>query len=475
MSESAVPLSNTVSNDWIDEPGVVRPLLRLAAPVLAEQFLAMLVGFSDTILTGHYLAKEQLAAITLMAYVLWMVYGLFSIVALGATALVARYFGAGKFNLARVVVHQAFLVGAVVTLLGFAVAVPFGDRFIALLQLKGESAASAVRYFHIILPVLPCVMINSVVIASLRGAGDMVRGLIVMGIVNLVNIAASWVLCLGLFGLPELGWRGIALGTACGYAVGSLVSMGMLVFGKTGLYLRVRDFRPDLRLIRKLLWVGVPGGTEMATVIVCQLWFLSVINSLGDTAAAAHGVAIRVESLAFLPGAAFQLAAATMAGQYLGAKMFDKANRSVLAACGIGGGIMLLAASVFFTAAPQLAALIAGGKNAEVVQTAAPLLRTVALGIPALASVMILSGALRGAGDTRWPLFVSMLGLLGIRIPLAYWLALPEFTIPWIGLTVAAKGMGVWGAWCAMVIDLWVRAVLIFRRFQHGGWKHIEL
>lgn len=474
MSETSVPVT-TVTNAWVDEPGVVKPLLRLALPVLAEQFLAVLVGFSDTILTGHYLQEPQLAAMNIMAYLLWMLYASFSVVALGATAMVARYVGGGNWALARRVVHQALLVGAVIVVVAFTAGELFAESFVALLQLRGESAASAVRYLRYLLPVIPFVMINGVTIASLRGAGAMKRGLLIMSVVNVVNVVVSWALCPGLAGLPRLGWDGIAIGTACGYTVGGFVSLSMLRWGRTGLDLHWAGFRPSRQLIRRLLWVGVPGGLEMFSVLGCQLWFVSIVNSLGDAAAAAHGVAIRVESLAFLPGAAFQLAAATMAGQYLGARQHHKASRGVAAACMIGGGIMVTAGAIFYGFAPQLAALMLGAQHRHVAAVAAPLLRTIAMGIPALAVVMILTGALRGAGDTRWPLIFSLTGFLGIRIPLAYWLTSPSLSLgngEWI---IAGWALGVQGAWYAMVTDLWVRAALVFWRFRHGGWKNIEL
>jgi hypothetical protein len=100
---------------------------------------------------------------------------------------------------------------------------------------------------------------------------------------------------------------------------------------------------PDRDLIRRLLRVGVPGGMDTLLIIFCHLWFVSVINRLGDLAAAAHGVAIRIESLAFLSGIAFQVAATTMAGQYLGARDHHRAGWSVLLACLVGGGVMATA------------------------------------------------------------------------------------------------------------------------------------
>ncbi|MGQ9503465.1 MAG: MATE family efflux transporter [Thermogutta sp.] len=465
----------TPINDWIDEPGVYRPLLRLAWPVLGEQALAMAVGFSDTILTGHFLGETHLAAVNLMAYMLWLLYGLFSVVAIGTSALVARYVGARKFTMADRFLHQSLIVGMLISVPGALAAIAFGPEMVALLKLRGDSAAAAVRYWNIIAPMTPCIMISAVGIASLRGAGAMVHGLCIMAAVNVINIMVSWASCLGWGPFPRWGWDGIAFGTASGYFVGAAGTLFILGSGMIRLHLRWRMFRPNAHLIRRLLRVGIPGGLDSLVLILCQLWFVSIINVLGDRAAAAHGVAIRIESLAFLPGAAFQVAAATMAGQYLGAGEPGKATRSVLAACLLGGLVMGLGGAVFYLGAFPLACMMLGQHQRDVAYLAAPLLRTIAFGIPPLALVMILTGALRGAGDTRWPLLFTLIGFLGVRIPAAYCLAFHAVSIPWLGATFSSLGFGVLGAWYAMVMDLYVRAILTTWRFWHGGWKHIRV
>lgn len=450
-------------------------MLRLAIPVLIEQLLGMLVWFSDRVLTGHYLDTPHLAAITLMAYVLWLLWGVFQVVAIGATAMVARLVGAGDLESARRVTNQAFVVGAAVAAVVTVLGGVLGERAVLFLQLRGEAAALATTYFRYILPVMPLIMAQTVGIACLRGAGDMVAGLIIMAIVNLVNVAVSWALVLGLGPLPELGWNGIAIGTLAGFVVGGLLVLGLLSRGRRGLRLQWRLLQPDGDLIRRLLRVGVPGGADMLSIIGCQLWFVSVINQLGDRAAAAHGVAICVEALAFLPGTAFQMAATTLAGQYLGAKDYRRAGRSVLMACLVGGGFMVTMGVIMYTQAHPLASLFVKSQQADVAQLATPLLRTVSLAMPALALTLILSGALRGAGDTRWPLVFSLIGFLGVRIPAAYWLALESVQVPGTGWIVAGWGLGVLGAWYAMVADLSVRAVLIVYRFTHGGWKRVNV
>ena len=389
--------------------------------------------------------------------------------------MVARFVGARKMGQAGRVANQALLIGAAMAAVALLLGSLWSRQAVALLQLDGDAAEAAIRYIGFILPVLPLVMVETVGIACLRGAGDMITGLVVMGIVNAVNIAVSWSLVLGLGPMPELGWDGLAVGTVSGYVVGGLSVLGLLLRGRGRLKIRWRWLRPNGNLIRRLLWIGLPGGADMLSVIVCQFWFVAVINRLGDLAAAAHGVAIRIESLAFLPGVAFQVAATTLVGQYLGARNYRKASRSVWMTLAVGGSVMMGSGVLIFAAAPQLAGLFVGAEQAEVARLAVPLLRIVSVAIPALALTMILSGALRGAGDTRWPLAFTLVGFLVVRIPMAYWLAFDTVEIPLTGLVVSGWGLGVRGAWIAMAIDLAVRAVLVVYRFRHGGWKRIEV
>lgn len=435
----------------------------------------MLVGFSDTVIAGRYLEEPHLAAMNLMAYLLWLAQGVFAVIAIGATAMVARFVGAGDRVSARRTVNQAFILGAALAAVATAAAGWAARDAVGLVNLEGASAALAVRYIYCILPALPLIMMEAVGIACLRGAGDMIAGLLIMVAVNTVNIVVSWSLVLGIGPLPRLGWEGLAIGTSLGYCSGGLLAAGLLIRGRSGLHLNWRRMRPDLPFIRRLLWIGVPGGADMLSIIGCQLWFVALINQLGDLAAAAHGVAIRVESLAYLPGAAFQVAAATLAGQYLGARDHHRASRSVITALLVGGGLMMMAAMAFFFAAPQLAMLLVGGRQARIALAAAPLLQTIAVAMPALALNMILSGALRGAGDTRWPLAFTIVGFVGVRLPVAYWLCFDTLSIPGTNWTLSGWGLGIQGAWYAMVVDLAVRATLVLYRFWHGGWRRIDV
>ena len=318
------------------------------------------------------------------------------------------------------VANQAILLGVAFAVPATVAGLTLGHHLVDAMQLSGEAAALALIYWKILMPCVPAIMLISVGVACLRGAGDTVSGLAIMTVVNLVNVALSWGLMRGWGPLPELGWNGIALGTCIGYLVGGVLMIALLARGRAGLQLRFGLLRPDRHLMWRMLRIGIPGGVDVSAIIACQMWYLALVNGLGSLAAAAHGVAIRIESIAYLPGTGFQVAAGTLAGQHLGAGDRKGANRSVVLATIVGLIVISAGGVVLYTAANPLARLFLRPEEYEVARTAAPLLQTVALVMPALALMMILTGALRGAGDTRWPLLFTLIGFLVVRIPATY-------------------------------------------------------
>ena len=455
---------------------ILRPMLRLALPALAEQLLTMLVGYTDWWLAGHYLKEAPyLAAMGLIAYVLWLLPSMFAAVAIGATALIARLVGADQQSLAEKVSNQAMTIGLVLSILATAATAWGGPYFVYAMQLQDEAARLAIRYLWILTPVVPAIMLEQVGIACLRGAGDTVTGFITKTIVVAINVAVSMSLIIGWGPIQPLGWEGLAIGTAVGHGVGGVLIVSCLLAGRAGLTLRWHKLRPDGMLIWRLLRIGIPGGIDTAVILTCHLAFVAIINRISTLAAAAHGLGVTIESMAYLPGAAFQVAAMTLTGQLLGARDPQRAVHSALLACAAGGAFMVAAGLAFYSAPEALTAFFTGYNNSPTAQATVPLLRIVAWAMPSLALVMILTGALRGAGDSRWPLAISLVGFFGVRLPGACWLAWDSVPLPGTNLELAGWGWGVTGAWYAMLADNLVRSILIVCRFIHGGWKQIEV
>ena len=463
-----------VGTEPLKAVGTWQAMWRLALPVLAEQSLTMLVGWTDWWLAGHYLqTADHKAAMGLLSYLLWLLTGLFASVAIGATALVARFVGAGDTRAATRVVDQAILCGLVFAAV-MTVALWFGGpTFIHWMQLKGQPAELVWKFMRIVIPAIPFIMIEQVGIACLHGAGDTMSGCLAKGLVNLVNMTVSPLLLLGIGPAPKLGWEGLAVGTAAGNVIGGLLVLVILLRGRAGVKLSWRELRPEKDLIRRLLRIGVPGGIDVGAVVLCHLAYVSIINSLGTLASAAHGLGLQVEAMAYLPGVAFHVAASTLAGQYLGMGDARRASRAVLLTCLVGCSLMTGAAIVFYFAGGWLTGFFTGDRQDPAARLAASLLKVVALSTPSLAVLSIFIGGLRGAGDTRWPLAITFIGLLGIRIPLACLLAWDEFTIlgHW---TIQGFGWGITGAWWAMTTDVVLRSLLVSARFFHGGWRLIH-
>jgi putative MATE family efflux protein len=458
-------------------------MFALALPVLAEESLNLLVGYTDFLLAGRFLEGEApLAAMGLMAYLLWLLPSLFSLVYIGALAVVARMVGAGQRHEAAHATRQALLIGLVMATLGIVLAVTLGSSWVAAMNLRGEAARLATRFLWIVTPAIPFIMLEQVGTACLRGAGDTVTGLVARVALNLTNITISTALVTGLGPLPALGWDGLAIGAACGHVVGAMVILGRLVRGAGGIQLGNTSanhpvqwsglWRADWPMIRRILRVGLPGGFDVLAVLTCHLVYVSIIYRLGTQAQAAHGLGVQIEAMSYLPGSAFQVAAATLAGQSLGAADPRRAVRSVLLCVASAAAIMCVAGIVMFTAGEAVARAFLGERN-ETAVLVGQLLKIVAISCPPLAVLMVTSGALRGSGDTTWPLAITFIGLVCVRIPGACLLAWDE--VPLGGLSIPGFNLGVAGAWWAMVADVTLRSVLVAGRFVQGGWKRVRV
>ncbi|HZU37804.1 MAG TPA: MATE family efflux transporter, partial [Gemmataceae bacterium] len=492
-------------------------VLALAWPVLAQQFLILLVTLSDSFLAGHFqplppeqqaravghelmalgqipgptgfigaqpslaaahaiLAKhiEYQAAQTTAHYLAWVISSYCVFVSVGSTALVARFIGAGDHKAAIHTTNQSIVLAIAFGLAGTLAGLIGMESLVTALQLKGETASLAVAYLRPLFFLLTFQVIEAAGIACLIGAGDTRTGLWVRAGVAVVNLPFAWALFHGFGPLPALRFEGIALGTALSNLLGGVVVLTVLARGRAGLGLSLRFLRPDWALMRRLLRISVPAGVDSLSLVVGQLWFLTIVNGLGDTASGAHGIALRWEALGYLSGAAFGTAAMTLVGQNLGARQPRQAARSGWVALGLGGAMMCTMGLVFFVLAPQMFALFCGGPEQEpVIEAGVPVLRLVAFAMPALACCIIFTYALRGAGDTRVPLLFTWIGFLGVRIPLAYLLTSPSFD--WTLFDQApGSSSRLFGAWLAMFADILVRGAFFLYRFASGRWKTVR-
>jgi putative MATE family efflux protein len=440
-------------------------VLVLAWPVLVQQSLAFLVNLSDRFLAGWFSREVTFqAAQTTAAYLAWGITNYMVFVTVGSTALVARFVGAGDRAAAVRATHQALLLAVAFGLLGTVAGLAGVEPLVWVLQLRGATALFAAAYLRPLFWLLVFQTVESAGIYCLVGAGDTRTGLYVMSGVTLVNLPLAWLFYHGLGPIAAQGFPGIALGTAYSHALGGLAVLAVLARGRAGLRLHPQLFWPDRDLLWRLLRIGIPAGLDALSVVLGHLWFLSIINRLGDEASSAHGIALQWEGLGYLSGGAFGTAAMTLVGQNLGARRPAEAAHSGWTAFRLGCGVMCTMGLIFFVLAPQMFQLFCPQEEKQgVIAVGVPVLRLVAFAMPALASSIIFTQALRGAGDTRMPLLFTWIGFLLVRIPLAYL------------LTSDLVGLGLLGAWLAMFADLLVRGGFFMARFASGRWQRIQV
>ncbi len=437
--------------------GDYRRVFALALPAVGEQLLNMTVGLVDTFMVGH-IGANAVAAVGLSNQAVMIVTTFFAAVATGVTALVARHTGAREPEDANHILHQGYLLGAVMGIAGTVLSIAFAGPMMHLLRAPADVVGPGTAYLRI--AAVPFILTSWLFIgnAALRGAGDTRSPMMVMFFVNIVNIVVAYGFIYGIGPLPEMGVAGSAMGAAAGRGVGGLLVLALLLRGRGGLRLKLSGLLPDMLQIKRIANIGIPAGAEQLLMRFGMTAYVTTVAALGTKAYAAHQLALQGESIAFMPGFGFAIAATTMVGQGLGAGRPEQARADGYLAQRMAVLFMSAMGVIFFVfAAPILDLFI---NDPEVVQLGVWPLRLVAFSQPALATSMVLSGGLRGAGDTRATMVITSGGLWLIRLPLAMLLTGP---------------LGLLGAWIAMSLDLQIRGAAIFLRFRSGKWAKIKV
>ncbi|NJL30379.1 MAG: MATE family efflux transporter [Phycisphaerales bacterium] len=423
--------------------------------------MGFLVGFVDTALAGR-LSVEATNAIGVATYVGWLIGLVQSSVGIGATALISRATGARKRGLAHATVGQAMVL-AVLVGLGIGSAVFIFAPFIAgFTGLKGISFEYCVTYLRIIAAAAPFSALLYVGAACLRGAGDTRTPFIVLVVVNIVNTVLSVLLVAGPVPLGGRGVSGIAIGTFAAWCVGALAILTVLVRGWGLVRLRRRWLLPHGQLIWRMVRVGAPNLMESFLAMwLANFFILRIVGQLNDPAAwGAHVVAIRLEAVSFLPGFAMGIAAATLAGQYLGLGDPQRARQAIIQ-CWKIGAIVMCSLGLAFILFPEMLVRLATNQP-ELLATSPTLLRVAGFVQIFFATAIILGQGMRGAGDTRTTLWMTALSTYGVRLPLGYFFAV-------------IMGWGLVGLWIGMCTELAFRGCLFAARFLHGGWMKVRV
>ncbi len=428
---------------------------QLAWPAIVGNLMASLVGFVDTKIVGS-LGAPSVAAVTTGNRIFFILQALLMAVTAGTTALVARAWGAGDRDEAERVTRASLGLCALVALLVTIPGVGMSHTLASVFRLEPETIDLAAVFIFWLAPFQIAFAVHFALGSALRAAGDTRTPLWIGATTNVVNVVLCYGLVYGSLGMPRLGVAGAAVASGIAFTVGALVFVllwwrGFLVLqvGPPGTWERSR--------VRRILDIGYPAGLEQVVWQGGFLVFLWIVSLYGTAPYAAYGIGVTILSFSFLVGWGFSIAASTLVGQHLGAGDPQAATRSGWRAlrgallAQVGFGLAIVA-----TAEPLARFMI---DDPEVVRLTVVFIYILGSVQPLMAIEYAMGGALRGAGDTRFPLFAVFAGLMGARVTLASLFA-------WYGL-------GVEWIFAALIADYVVKAVLMTARFRSGRWKTV--
>jgi putative MATE family efflux protein len=292
--------------------------------------------------------------------------------------------------------------------------------------------------------------------AGLRAVGDMRTPLLVGAVTNVVNALLLFVLVYGGFGFPSIGIAGAALSGGLAFLVGTSLTL-WLWFRRTLLIAPITTGLFDRVRTKKLLRVGYPAALEQLVFQSGFIVFTFVIaHFYGTNALAAYGIGVQILSLSFVVGFGFSIAASTLVGQHLGARDPVRAAQSGWRAMWLAVASMSVLSVLIIALARPIAKLMIAAP--EVVEHTVTFIYLLGLAQPLMAIEFAIGGALRGAGDTRFPLLTTFTSLIGGRIVLA-------LLFTWLGLPVGF----IYGA---LLADYTLKATMLIARFRSGRWQH---
>jgi len=447
-----------------------------------QNLMGFIVSFVDMMLAGRmersHLTESQLsllaegtevsrAMIEMMSpimYIGWLLMILQGAVATGAQALIARATGARDRPLAEQGLGQSLVLGALAGVFAWALIWIFANPIVSAIGLSETAGGFAVEYMRVLAVSAPLSGILFVANAALRGSGDTLRPFIAMCVVNAVNIGMS---CWFVYGM-KMGPAGLAWGTVLGWLAGVFMILWVMRPMRSDLdehdqplVLRARHLGFNAPVIKRIWRVAHPSATEvlgMWAIHAIGFRFVAAITDPRGSEAVigAHGLALRVESLSFMPGFALGMAASTLAGQYLGAKSEEMAKLAVrwcwmlgvVVMGSIGLGLVMFAEPLVALMAPD------GGDQAAM---AVEVVKICGFSQPLFATAMVMKMSMRGAGATRLVMIYSFSVMAVVRILV-------------LGAAVHYFNATLLQAWLVMILDLTVQAAVFARLHFKGGW-----
>lgn len=445
-----------------------KDIIRIAWPSFVELLLTQLASMVDLMMVGSMGGKENpvigaqaLSAVGLTTQPKFLLMAAFIAMNTGVTAMVARSKGQNDKKQANLIVRQGLLITFIATVIISVLGFVFARWMVVFMGSTEEIVTTwATQYLQIQMVGFLTMALTSTITAALRAVGDSKTCMIYNLLANVVNVFFNWLLIYGNLGMPQMGVAGASLATVIGQLAAFIMAMIVILRGNGFLKLEFRfGFRPDRKVLGNMVNIGFPAMVEQLLMRAGMIIFAKTVATLGTTAYATHQVCMNIQALSFMTGQAFAVSATTLVGQSLGKRRTDMAQAYCSRTRKVGFAFSIILALVFIFFGKGIVSLY--NSDPEIIRMGGYIMLFVAFLQPFQSSQFIVSGGLRGAGDTRSTAMITFVTVLLVR--------------PGIAVLLVNLGLGLYGAWLAMAADQILRSTLVMGRYKGGKWKLIKL
>ena len=437
-------------NTDLTEGKVWKVIVRFALPLLVGNLLQQFYNITDSIIVGQFLGKEALAAVSASFFIYYFIISLVIGVGSGTTVVISQLFGAKQYQKVQLAFSSFFIFMLVGGIILSIAGIIFAEPDFRLTNTPEEVIPQAVAYFRIYIGGTFLFVTFNSIISILRGVGESVRPMLFILITTVLNIAFDLLFIL----VFKWGIEGAARATVVSQGIGMCIALAYVNNTHPLLSIKKQDMLFDWKLFKESLKIGLPTSVQQCAIALGLIALLGIVNSFGTNTLTAYGAAGKIDTIITQAILTLSGALAAFCGQNIGAGRLDRVKKGVQFTMYTNVALGLLTFAAVYLFGNEMMRIFT--KDIDVVAIGKEYLLIIGGFFIVHGALNVYNGALRGAGDTLFPMITSLVCLWLIRIPLAYYLS------SWLGRN---------GIWWAIGISITIGLIVTFVYYKIGFWK----
>ena len=437
-------------NTDLTEGKVWKVIVRFAVPLLVGNLLQQVYNITDSISVGQFLGKEALAAVSASFFIYYFIISLVIGVGSGTTVVISQLFGAKQYQKVQLAFSSFFIFMLVGGIILSIAGIIFAEPVFRLTNTPEEVIPQAVAYFRIYIGGTFLFVTFNSIISILRGVGESVRPMLFILITTVLNIAFDLLFIL----VFKWGIEGAARATVVSQGIGMCIALAYVNNTHPLLSIKKQDMLFDWKLFKESLKIGLPTSVQQCAIALGLIALLGIVNSFGTNTLTAYGAAGKIDTIITQAILTLSGALAAFCGQNIGAGRLDRVKKGVQFTMYTNIALGLLTFAAVYLFGNEMMRIFT--KDIDVVAIGKEYLLIIGGFFIVYGALNVYNGALRGAGDTLFPMITSLVCLWLIRIPLAYYLS------SWLGRN---------GIWWAIGISITIGLIVTFVYYKMGFWK----